>query len=250
MLPLIREQRSLRACLCSPDTPTRGLRPVVVFCHGIPGSRPAPEDAPNTYGDLCAHVCAQGFNGVFLNFSGCGASEGDIDMDAWYEDLSFLLFRLLNTPGIDPQGIHLVASSAGGAVAAKVLSMNKDIRSLLLLAAPADLGEIIPPDPALLAAHFRGLGLIRDPAFPSDPDTWHRGFTALKPEHWLPFLAPRPVGIIHGDADETVPLEHAHRLQRAGGTELTILPGGGHRLREDPRLPGLLTAWLDKVKNA
>ena len=43
-------------------------------------------------------------------------------------------------------------------------------------------------------------------------------------------LAPRPLLLIHGDADTSVPVEHAHRLYAAAGSpkDLWVIPGLGH----------------------
>jgi fermentation-respiration switch protein FrsA (DUF1100 family) len=43
-------------------------------------------------------------------------------------------------------------------------------------------------------------------------------------------LAPRPLLLIHGDADTSVPVEHAHRLHRAAGDpkNLWVLSGVVH----------------------
>jgi fermentation-respiration switch protein FrsA (DUF1100 family) len=55
---------------------------------------------------------------------------------------------------------------------------------------------------------------------------------------------------MHGDHDETVPLEHVHRLYEKAGEpkEKVIIPGAGHRLRLDDRAVKAALDWLaDKV---
>jgi len=47
----------------------------------------------------------------------------------------------------------------------------------------------------------------------------------------VPEIAPRPVFFIHGELDETIPLEHAYRLQQASQNpqnQLWVVPGAGH----------------------
>ena len=44
-------------------------------------------------------------------------------------------------------------------------------------------------------------------------------------------IAPRPIFFIHGELDETVPLEHAYRLQEASQNpenQLWVVPQTGH----------------------
>jgi len=51
---------------------------------------------------------------------------------------------------------------------------------------------------------------------------------------------------VHGDRDEVVPLAHAEKLFEKAGQpkELVILPGAGHRLRQDVRAIETAMKWL------
>jgi len=190
----------------------------------------------------------EGYCSVTFNFRGCGLSGGSIDMRGWLDDLAAVARKVHGLPGIDPGAIHCVAFSAGGAIAAKFASREKLFRSLLLMATPDDFGDIIPDDPSLLSAHFRNLGVIREDGFPEDPVSWHRGFLELKASRFLPFVSPVPVGIVHGDQDETVPPAHAQRLFASAcmPKKLTVLEGATHQLRKDPRTIGIIRDWLKK----
>src|SRR5919202_143779 len=56
---------------------------------------------------------------------------------------------------------------------------------------------------------------------------------AIPPEKAIPRIAPRPILLIHGDADTRIPLEHSRRLFAAAhnpAAELWIVPGAGHVL--------------------
>jgi len=171
-------------------------------------------------------------------------------MRAWHNDLEHAIDFVHASPGIDPTSIHCIGFSAGGAVAAKVVSYNKNVASLLLMATPCTFADIIPVDAALLKAHFFSIGTIRDDSFPGDLQKWHNGFLEVKPAHWLPFIHPRPVGIVHGDHDETVPVGHAHELYKAAWEpkKLTILEGATHQLRKDPRINQVIKDWLKEVR--
>jgi len=54
--------------------------------------------------------------------------------------------------------------------------------------------------------------------------------------------------IVHGDADETVPQEHARRLYAAAGKTKTlqVFPGLGHRLRHDAAAMVYVISWLKR----
>jgi len=198
---------------------------------------------------MVERIVAQGYCAVLFNFSGCGESQGNIDMRAWYEDLFAVYDMVYNTPGIDPRSIHAVGFSAGGAIAAKLASLDRHFKSLLLMATPADLAEILPEDPVILREHFRDLGLIKDEDFPKDVNAWYRCFQELKPVKWLPFVAPRPVGIVHGEDDDVVPVAHAYKLYQAAFVpkKITLLDGAPHQLRRDPRTTSIIIDWLKEV---
>ena len=223
------------------------MKPALIICHGIPGSKPDPYD--QGYLPMVEQIVAHGYYVVLFNFSGCGESSGIIDMREWYEDLSAVYDLAYNTPGIDPRSIHAVGFSAGGAIAAKLACQDRQFKSLLLMATPADLAEILPEDPVVLMEHFRDLGLIQDAAFPKDINVWYRGFQELKPVRWLPFIAPRPVGIVHGEDDGVIPVAHACKLFQAAfmPKKITLLENAPHQLRRDPRTIPLIIDWLKEV---
>jgi fermentation-respiration switch protein FrsA (DUF1100 family) len=56
------------------------------------------------------------------------------------------------------------------------------------------------------------------------------GYAAVEPIRSIGSLSPRPVLLIHGDRDLTIPVEHSQRLFEAAGEpkELWIIPGAGH----------------------
>jgi alpha-beta hydrolase superfamily lysophospholipase len=199
---------------------------------------------------MVEELVGEGYCCALFNFRGCGLSEGSIDMHGWYEDFSAVVYRIYNTPGIDPSSIHCVAFSAGGAIASKFAAMEKHIQSLLLMATPENFSDILPNDPAALRNHFHRIGLIREEHFPPDLTKWYDDFLDLAPAMHLPFISPRPVCIVHGEDDETVPPEHAGRLFAAAchPKKLIMLPQAAHQLRKDPRTLPIIKNWLKQVR--
>ncbi len=56
-------------------------------------------------------------------------------------------------------------------------------------------------------------------------------FNAIKPVELVSEITPRPIFFIHGELDETVPLEHAYRLQQASQNrqnQLWVAPEAGY----------------------
>jgi fermentation-respiration switch protein FrsA (DUF1100 family) len=52
--------------------------------------------------------------------------------------------------------------------------------------------------------------------------------------------------LIHGDKDDLVPVEHAHKLFEKAGEpkKLVIIPGAGHRLRFEHKAVNAALDWL------
>ena len=64
-------------------------------------------------------------------------------------------------------------------------------------------------------------------------------------------VAPRPVLVVHGTDDESVPAFDARVVADAhGSAELRMLSGAGHALRHDPRAVAVLLGWLDRQRSA
>jgi fermentation-respiration switch protein FrsA (DUF1100 family) len=170
-------------------------------------------------------------------------------MRGWTSDLEAVVEAVSGTSGINPDAVHCIGFSAGGAIASKVASREKKIASLLLMATPLNFADILPPDPELIREHFIGLGTIRDRSFPPDLAGWYQDFLDILPAQYLPFVSPRPVQIVHGDQDTTVPPEHAHLLFEAAcqPKKLVILEGAGHQLRKDRRVEQIIRGWLEEV---
>ena len=115
------------------------------------------------------------------------------------------------------------------------------------LTAPASFSDwALHPD--RLLADSRALGIIRHADFPPDPAAWGRRFAELSPLEAATRIAPRPLLLIHGEADEVVPIADARALFEAGfgNADLRIVAGAGHRLRHDPRAIATLIGWLTR----
>jgi uncharacterized protein len=230
------------------EKPSR-LYPALLICHGIPGSgAPRPPDDPG-YEGLAETFTAEGIAVAIFNFRGCGDSGGNFDMMGWSRDLAAVLDKVLNTPFIDPTRVMLLGFSGGGAAAIHVAADNPDVYSLAVVGTPAHF-EIFERDPESIIADFRKRGIIRDPDFPPDVHRWLENFREIEPRRWISYFKGKHLFIVHGDDDELIPVEHARELyERApsGITKLTIIAGGAHRLRLDPRCIEILKDWFPET---
>jgi pimeloyl-ACP methyl ester carboxylesterase len=189
---------------------------------------------------------AEGLAVAIFNFRGCGDSGGNFDMMGWSRDLGAVLDKVLNTMFIDPTRVMLLGFSGGGAAAIHVAADNPDVYSLAVVGTPAHF-EIFEEEPESIIANFRKRGIIRDADFPPDLNRWLEGFREIEPRKWISYFKGKHLLIVHGDADELIPVEHAHELfERApsGISKLSIIAGGVHRLRLDPRCTEILKDWF------
>jgi fermentation-respiration switch protein FrsA (DUF1100 family) len=222
-------------------------RALVVLLHGIPGGGP-PDPPELGYPGFAESFRERGYAVLYFNFRGVRGSPGDFSLGGWAADLEAAL---------DAAGAHdvasdlarvVVGSSAGGSVAIRVAARRPDVSAVATLAAPAGY-EALGSDPGPVLARFRNLGIIHDPAFPSDPRAWWQEFTETSPEEHAARISPRPLLVVHGEEDEVVPYPHAERIYAAAREpkELVRIPGGAHQLRRDPRAVDAVLDWLDHL---
>ncbi len=83
------------------------------------------------------------------------------------------------------------------------------------------------------------------PLFLPSEEDYYREMLACNPIDFVGGVAPTPLLIIHGDGDETVPVEEAYRLYDAASEprELFIVKGGAHKLRLNPDAMDKAVGW-------
>lgn len=227
-----------------------GRHPALCICHGIPAAQYDPSDM--RYAQLAKQFCESGFTAVIFNFRGAGRSGGNLDIAGWKRDLKAVVEYVSSLDRVDADKLGILGSSAGGAVAVCVAAEERRVGFVVLMACPADFDGLVDPVRAgPFVEYLRKIGLIRDINFPPDLAEWAKGFAVISPLYCIGRISPRPVLILHGDKDETVPLDHARRLFAAAGEpkELVILPGAGHRLRLEDMAIDTAQSWLRRVVN-
>jgi len=225
--------------------PSLKAESVVVLCHGIPLSKPDPNDAG--YSFLAEAICSKGNASLFVNFRGTGQSQGNFDPLGWYEDL---LCIMRFTSGFKRR--FMVGFSAGGALAIKYAALNRDVDGVAAFAAPASLSRVFSRDKfSYFIEAARLAGIIRDCEFPPDEDWYFERMKTLDSIEYVCKVSPIPLLIVHGERDELVPVEHSYELFELAQEpkEIKILAGGEHRLRKDPRTPGIIIEWLEALNS-
>jgi pimeloyl-ACP methyl ester carboxylesterase len=195
---------------------------------------------------LAPHLHRAGFHALFLDARNHGASEHDdfTSMPRFAEDVEAALDWL--TARDDVRGIGLIGHSVGAAAVLLVGSRNPLPGAIVAVSSFAHPGELMAGAPPL--------GLLPRPL---------RNAAIAQVEriigHRMDDIAPHstirrvsaPVMLVHGDADQVVPLSDLYRLTAANpdATHL-VVPGGGHDSLEPyepsiPRITAFLTAHLE-----
>jgi len=219
--------------------------PLVVLCHGIPLSHPDPVDPG--YAGLAHRLSEHGYATLFVNFRGTGQSSGNFCMGGWYEDLCAVMDFTRGTLAQRFERLYLAGFSAGGALAIRYAAEVGGIDGVAAFAAPARLTEVFPRTHCMSFLEVaREIGIIKDLRFPPTPDWFYDDLERHDAIDFVSGVSPIPLLIVHGDADETVPVAQGQALFEAAGEpkELCLLPGGAHRLRHDPRTLDCLLDWL------
>jgi putative redox protein len=212
----------------------------------MPPGGAAPADEGMSYLDLATVCAARGFTTFIFNFRGTGGSGGNFSASGWARDLEVVLSWMWEQPGVDVDRIAILGSSMGAQVAICVAARRPEVAGLAAFASPVSSGWRTPARD--MVARFREIGIIRDPGFPPSLEAWRREFEELDPLKAVPRIAPRPLLVLQGDADDVVPPESARLLyERAGQPkDLVVLPGVGHRFRREPAAIAAALDWLEK----
>ncbi|TSE00723.1 alpha/beta hydrolase [Skermania sp. ID1734] len=179
----------------------RNPRGHVLFAHGNAGN----------IGDRVAHaelLATAGFDVLLFDYRGYGRSTGSPSEAGTYRDGKAALLALRELPGVDSERIIYLGESLGGAVMVQ-LADDTPPAGLVLTSTFTSVRDVA-------SAHYRAIPtpLVPD-AYPS-----LRRVARLR----------CPVLIVHGSADEIVPVAQAHRLYEAAAEPKTLrlISDAGH----------------------
>jgi pimeloyl-ACP methyl ester carboxylesterase len=169
-----------------------------------------------------------GFAQIFFDFTGRGESDGDVITLGAHEagDLRAALDMLTARPEVDPRRLALGGRSMGAVAAILEAADDPRVGALVLDSPYADLEDTVD----------RAIGAYHLPPFLVRPVLlrfagWRANFDpgAVSPRRTIGRVK-APILLLHGSADEIVPLADALALKSAaaGKTTLLTLEGQGH----------------------
>ena len=185
--------------------------PVVIGCHGLLSDRSSPKQI------ALAQACnALGLAFFRFDHRGCGESAGRLEavtsLEGRASDLLHAIRLLESRPGLGKQ-LGLFGSSMGGAVCLRVAS-EREVAAVVTFAAPV-----------------RSLPLKRPNRIDASPER-SRIASVLRDGFELggTLGRVRNILVVHGEADELVPLTHAQEIVDQAGEpkRLLVQKGGDH----------------------
>jgi fermentation-respiration switch protein FrsA (DUF1100 family) len=205
----------LKVFVAEPSTElprTHGL----VICHAFLSDPGAPVVTDESYSELATGLAAAtGWTVMTFDFRRAKGAGSTVLAD-WLTDLEAAVDHMVGLDTID--GVWIAGFGVGGGLALCAAGKDERVRGVAAFAAPAEF------------------------------DDWVLEPVTLRPLQSISKVPPRPVLLVHGDADDVVPVSEARALADAAGgeVELRLVSGGGHSLRHDPRATAVLEGWLDR----
>ena len=209
----------------------------VIACHGLFSNK-----GSDKFVNIGEQFAEEGITVLRFDFRGCGASDGKIEdttITGRKEDLNAALaFIRMHNPSTT-QNIGLLGSSMGGYISLLVASSDRMIKAVVAWATP-----------------FSFHGLRKAIATSGSPQLKEAFYHDANNYDAAKFVAKvRNTMLIHGDTDETVPLDHARSLYQSAREprNLEIVKGADHtfsnlKLRE--KAIGYSLNWFNKYLTA
>jgi len=250
-----REGTGLSALLCRSGEIKEGAgrteeKPLIISCHGFTGSKEGSGRAL----DMAEQLANLGFNTLLFDFAGCGQSEGDwedISLSGQIADLGAVV-KWCRREGFAK--IILNGRSFGGTTVLCYAARDHLIAAVCTWAAVARLTN-------LFENRVSANSILN-----GDPDelitlAGEEGVVALKRSFFIDLrkhdpleaaaaISPRPLLLVHGSHDQSVPLEDANILyqQAAEPKQLAIIEGADHRFSEHlEQVWAAFFSWLNKI---
>ena len=196
----------------------------VIFCHGWGGG--------SQYDDLLQALADRGYFAMRFQQRGYGNSTGRSDLSFWVEDMAACASVLATVTN----KIWAAGQSTGGTMSLIAAATQACFAGAVSLAPFCSLKQILRDNAAAQS--------ILESRFGPLQEKHHRAADALALTQGMN----KPVLMIHGTDDRTVPIAHGKQLADGIGASAAFFPveGGDHHLRNVNRRAVIETiiAWL------
>ncbi|MBO8163382.1 MAG: alpha/beta fold hydrolase [Brevibacillus sp.] len=198
----------------------------IIFAHGYGQNRLEPHlPAPS----LAKRMLMAGYDILMFDFRNSGLSEGSLTTVGLHEQRDLLAAIDYVQQHHAGQQIVLIGFSMGAATSLLVAGKDHRVRAVIADSPFYSLWDYLKEN----LPHWTGLPRIPFTAIILTlmPLVLRANPRNVQPYRAMKWLAPRPVLLIHGTGDETVPCENSRRLLEAADhpdAELWLVPGTGH----------------------
>ena len=204
--------------------PVQDSESVIIMIHGADGNRADPSIGML---EIALGLVEHGYNVLMFDLRGHGESEGNRMSASFYEKRD-LLGAVDYVKGRGFERIGVLGFSVGAVTALTGTAESDDIDAVVADSSFADLKEMVEPE---FSKRTKFPRFFLGPLLFMVKIMYGVDFNAVRPVELVSEIAPRPILFIHGELDETVPLEHAYRLQDASQnpeSQLWVVPEAGH----------------------
>jgi pimeloyl-ACP methyl ester carboxylesterase len=218
-------------------------KPTALLLHGCPGLE--------HNRDLAAALRDRGWNALLFHYRGCWGSGGPYDVRTIGRDIAAAVDYLQSGahPSVDPGRLAVVGHSLGGWAAVLAAAGDQRLRAVAVYGTAIDLSGTA----ADLAGTRLSDGQI-DREFTrflaTTPAEFRSHCEGLpRPRDVVASIGPRPLLVVHGSADEWVPVALARQLHaRAREPRRYVeVEGANHAFSwHRAMLVDLITGWLDQ----
>ena len=228
--------------ICIPDDP----KGACLLLHGIPSVAP-PELGDRGYPGVAERFAEEGWAAAWVDMRAVRGSKGYFSIEGWVRDARTSIDAVRSADGVQGLPLALIGSSAGGAVATEVVARGAPVDALALLAAPAAWLSYATDAKKGVQRITEEAGMALSEETLADPGPWMAEFANVTTERSIAKVKV-PTLIVHGTADDVVPVHHADRLgERAARAEVRMIEGAGHQLRKEEVVLETLFDWLDRT---
>ena len=207
------------------DKPAKSAKGTVVFSHGNAGSI-------SYHLGFCAWLAEASYNVIIYDYRGFGKSGGTVGRRGMIDDVKAAFAYAVKRPDIDTTRLVSFGHSLGGAQSITALGETpvKGLRAIVIDGAFASYQAM-----ARIIGGQLGANLVTDELAPMD---------------FVKKLAPVPLLVVHGAADEIVPVSQGLQLYEAAAHPKTLFEvKAGHHgnalSKDNGAYRKKMIAWLD-----
>ncbi len=197
--------------------PAGGTAPVVIVLHGWGANA-------SLMLPLAPHLHRAGLHALFLDARNHGLSEHDdfVSMPRFAEDLDVAIDWLNDLDDVSSVGV--IGHSVGAGAALLVGSRRTDLGAIVSVSAFAHPAEIMATAPPMNRMPAR----VRTGVLRTMERTIGARFDDIAPRSTVARVK-APLMLVHGDADDVVPISNLHELtSRAPKARSLVVPGANH----------------------